>query len=103
MLATVGVPPITATAPPLTRMFPAALRLTAMLLSRLSPLTDSTPALNVAVVAALAAGAPAAASRPAVSAVPASSRRVLLAFMTSSFGFGVTAPRRRTRPMYSGQ
>ena len=54
MFATVGVPPTTATAPPLTRMVPAASRLTAMLLSRESPDTLSVPALNVAVTAAFA-------------------------------------------------
>ena len=54
VLATVGVPPMTATAPPLTRILPAASRLIAIVLSRLSPITVSTPALNVAVVAALA-------------------------------------------------
>ena len=54
VLATVGVPPMTATAPPLTRIWPAALRLTAMLLSRLSPVTLSMPLLKVAVTAAFA-------------------------------------------------
>ena len=54
VLATVGVPPTTATAPPLTRILPAALRLIAMLLAALSPDAVSTPLLNVAVVAALA-------------------------------------------------
>ena len=55
-LATVGVPPRTGTAPPLTRISPAALRLIWMLLSRLSPSTLSTPldAENCAVTAALA-------------------------------------------------
>ena len=42
------------TAPPLTRILPAASRLTVIELLLLSPNTDSTPALNVAVVAALA-------------------------------------------------
>ena len=74
MLATVGVPPMTATAPPLTRIVPAALRLTVSELSRLSPDTVSTPALKVAVTAAFA-GAVVAAIAPAVSTVPASSRR----------------------------
>ena len=76
MLATVGVPPTTATAPPLTRIVPAALREIVIELSALSPRTVSTPVLgvNVAVVAALAVAA-VAASRPAASAVPASSRR----------------------------
>ncbi len=52
-MATVGVPPWTATAPPLTRILPAASRLTVMVLSRLSPNTVSTPVLgeNVAVIA----------------------------------------------------
>ena len=54
VLATVGVPPTTATAPPLTRIWPAASRLTVMLLSRLSPMTVSTPAAKLAVAAALA-------------------------------------------------
>ena len=40
VLATVGVPPVMATAPPLMRMFPAASRLSVMVLSRLSPNTD---------------------------------------------------------------
>ena len=44
MLATVGVPPEIATAPPLTRMVPAALRLTVMVLSRQSPKTVRVPA-----------------------------------------------------------
>ena len=44
VLATVGVPPVTATAPPLTRIWPAALRLTSMVLSRLSPKTVRVPA-----------------------------------------------------------
>ena len=38
VLATVGVPPWMATAPPLTRMVPAALRLTSMVLSAASPM-----------------------------------------------------------------
>ena len=54
MLATVGVPPTTATAPPFTRILPAASRLITIELSALSPTTVSTPVLNVAVVAALA-------------------------------------------------
>ena len=92
VLATVGVPPATATAPPLTRIWPAALRLTVIELSRLSPLTDRVPALNDAVVAALA-GELATASRPAVSAVPASSRRVRLAFIGGLLRIGVTGPK----------
>src|SRR5436190_20773984 len=53
VFATVGVPPKTLTAPPLTRIFPAALRLMVILLSRLSPNTLKTPAVgkNVAVTA----------------------------------------------------
>ena len=74
VFATVGLPPATAIAPPLTRMPPAALRLTVIALAALSPFTLSTPALKVAVVAALA-GAVVAAARPAASTVPASSRR----------------------------
>ena len=54
MLATVGVPPTTVTAPPFTRIFPAASRLITIVLSRQSPITVSTPELNVAVVAAFA-------------------------------------------------
>src|SRR5262245_6668904 len=57
VLATVGEPPITGTAPPLTRMLPAALRLIVMVLFRLSPKTVSVPldGKNDAVVAAPAA------------------------------------------------
>ena len=75
VLATVGVPPRTCTAPPLTRILPAASRLIVIVLSRLSPKTVSVPVpgLNGAVVAALA-GALAAARRPAASTVPASRR-----------------------------
>ena len=40
VLATVGVPPATVTAPPLTRIWPAALRLIVIELSRLSPNTE---------------------------------------------------------------
>jgi hypothetical protein len=43
VLATVGVPPMTGTAPPFTRIFPAASRLTTMVLSRLSPNTVRKP------------------------------------------------------------
>src|SRR5262249_32838988 len=43
VLATVGVPPSTVTAPLLTRIFPAASRLMVMVLSRASPKTDRTP------------------------------------------------------------
>ena len=74
MLATVGVPPMTAIAPPFTRILPAASRLTTIELSALSPNTVSTPALNVAVVAAFA-GTVAPAITPAASRLPASSRR----------------------------
>ena len=74
VLATVGVPPTTATAPPLTRILPAALRLTVMLLSRLSPVTLSVPLLNDAVTAALAV-ALVAASTPAASTPPVTNRR----------------------------
>ena len=75
VLATVGVPPATVTPPSLTRILPAASRLTWMLFAVLSPITVSTPALNVAVVAALA-GTLVTAIAPAPIAVPASSRRV---------------------------
>ncbi len=53
VLATVGWPPTTATAPPLMRMFPAASRLAMIVLSWLSSITDSTPvgAEKLAVVA----------------------------------------------------
>ena len=54
VLATVGVPPKTGTAPPLTRIAPAALRLISIVLAALSPNTLSVPLLKVAVVAALA-------------------------------------------------
>ena len=74
MLATVGVPPVFATAPPLIRILPAASRLTTIELSALSPDTVSTPLLNVALVAALA-GAAIAASAPAAT-IPATSGRV---------------------------
>jgi hypothetical protein len=56
VLATVGVPPPTAIEPPLTRILPAASRLIAIELPAPSPVTDSTPAWNVPVVAALADG-----------------------------------------------
>ena len=53
VLATVGVPPTTVTAPPLIRMRPAASRLALMLLPTLSPNTDSTraPGRKLAVIA----------------------------------------------------
>ena len=74
MLATVGVPPMTATAPPFTRILPAASRLIVIELLRLSPDTLSVPELNVAVVAALAVTLDAA-STPTASAAPVSTRR----------------------------
>jgi hypothetical protein len=43
VLATVGVGPVMFTAPPFTRICPAALRLTVMLLSSESPNTVSRP------------------------------------------------------------
>ena len=86
VLATVGVPPRTATAPLFTRIFPAVSRLITIELPAPSPNTDSTPELNVPAVAALAAGLAAkAAATPRT--IPASSLRVvrrslvLLAFM----------------------
>ena len=53
VLATVGVPPWTATAPPLTRIVPAASRQTTMVLSWASPITVKSPGRrrNVAVTA----------------------------------------------------
>src|SRR5262245_43305642 len=51
VLATVGVPPVIGTAPPLTRMVPSATRLIVMLLPSPSPTTVSTPALKLAVTA----------------------------------------------------
>ena len=55
VLATVGVPPRIATAPPLTRIVPAALRLTVIVLSRASPKTVRMPAAGekVAVTAGM--------------------------------------------------
>src|SRR5215210_6664935 len=44
VLATVGTPPVIATAPPLTRIFPAAFREILIKLPRLSPNTVSRPA-----------------------------------------------------------
>ena len=75
MFATVGVPPITATAPSFTRILPAALRLMTIELLAASPETLNTPELNVAVVAALAGGL-AATIAAAPSTTPPSSRRV---------------------------
>ena len=43
VLATVGVPPVTATAPPFTRIVPAASRLITMVLFWASPTTVRTP------------------------------------------------------------
>ena len=56
VLATVGVPPRIATAPPLTRIVPAASRLTVMVLSMASPMMLSMPAagMKVAVTAGTA-------------------------------------------------
>src|SRR5262249_30452161 len=53
VLATVGVPPSTETAPPLTKICPAALRLMVVVPSPLSSNTDSKPALgeNLALIA----------------------------------------------------
>src|SRR5215212_6366370 len=51
VLATVGVPPVTATAPPLMRMVPAALRLSVIVLSSSSPNTVSLPAEKDALTA----------------------------------------------------
>ena len=53
VLATVGVPPLTGTAPPLIRICPAALRLRSMVLLRASPSTERVPlaGVNVAVTA----------------------------------------------------
>ncbi len=74
VLATVGVPPMTGTAPPLTRILPAASRLIVSELSRLSPVALSTPALKVAVTAAFA-GTLVTAIAPAARTVPASRPR----------------------------
>src|SRR5829696_6829596 len=74
VLATVGVPPETETAPPLTSSVPAALRLMTIVLAALSPDTLSVPLLNVAVVAALADWL-AATAIPAPITPPTSSRR----------------------------
>src|SRR5688572_282369 len=60
VLATVGVPPGTATAPPLTRICPAALRLIVTLLSRLSPNVESTPLLKEPTTARVEKSPPAA-------------------------------------------
>jgi hypothetical protein len=73
VLATVGVPPLTGTAPPLTRMFPAASRLTEMALSTALPFTVRTPAANEAETPFTAFGA-ACAGRPAMPIVPAPTR-----------------------------
>src|SRR4051812_7797203 len=63
-------------APPLTRIRPAALRLSVIVLAAESPVTVSCPPLNVAVVAALA-GTLVAAMTAAASTLAASSRRVV--------------------------
>src|SRR5262249_4546736 len=95
------------TAPPFTRILPAASRLTTIELSEASPDTVSTPLLNVAVVAALA-GAAIAASAPAA-AIPASRPRVprrralwALAFMKFSFVRRRPQPGRQGGPLSSG-
>jgi hypothetical protein len=75
VLATVGVPPVTATAPLFTRILPAASRLIVIVLLAVSPNTVRTPALNDAVVAARA-GELAANDTAAASTTPASSRCV---------------------------
>ena len=56
VLATVGVPPDTGTAPPFTRIVPAASRESTIELGAASPVTVNTPLKNDAVVAALADG-----------------------------------------------
>ena len=66
----------TATAPPLTRILPAASRLMVIVLSAPSPKTLSVPLANVAVTAALA-GKPETANIPTASAKPTSRRRAL--------------------------
>jgi len=91
VLATVGVPPATVMAPPLTRSLPAASRLTVMLLPALSPSTLSVPLLNVATVAALAltvvpARAPTA-SRAEVSSRRARRRRPWVRLGPISYSF----------------
>src|SRR3954451_3305625 len=75
VLATVATPPSTVTAPPLTRIVPAALRLMVMVLFRASPLTVSTPPLKDAVTAAWA-DAVVAPRTPAASTPPASILRI---------------------------
>jgi hypothetical protein len=93
-LATVGVSPATVTAPLFTSSFPAALRLIVIELSRLSPVTVRSPALNVAVMAACAgalvpAATPAPSTRPASRRRPARRRRLrALAFMVSPLRAG---------------
>ena len=70
-----GVPPLTGTAPPFTRMTPAALRLITMLLGWASPTTVRTPLAKVAVVAASATSATEAApTTPAPATAPMRSR-----------------------------
>src|SRR5215813_13428550 len=46
VFATVAVPPVTVTAPPLMRIVPAASRLTTIVLLRLSSNTESRPAVG---------------------------------------------------------
>ena len=75
VLATVGVPPVTAIAPPFTRIFPAASRLIVIELLAASPNTVRTPPLKDAVVAAWA-GAVAASDTAAASTAPTSNRWV---------------------------
>ena len=83
MLATVAVPPRTGTAPPLTRIFPAASRLIVIVLLALSPKTLSVPLANVAVTAALA-GTAVAANSPTASATPTSRRRAPCSLLLTS-------------------
>jgi hypothetical protein len=90
-LATFGEPPLTVTAPPLTRILPAASRLTVIVLSRLSPNTDSVPALNVAVVAAFA-GTVVAAITPTDSAAAVSTRRAARREPRLRLGFSMWLP-----------
>jgi hypothetical protein len=80
VFATVGVPTGTFTAPPLTRILPAASRLMTIWLPRPSPSTVSAPVgENDAVTAALAeAGSMATASKAAAAAVSAARRREIV-------------------------
>jgi hypothetical protein len=101
VFATVGVPPMTATAPPFTRILPAVSRLITIELPALSPVTVSTPPLNVAVVAALA-GTAAPAMTPAASAVAASRRRAGRRQALSRVAFFIISPRGERRPSMAG-